>query len=167
MNKRIPLYGLLVAVGAAIYVLENLVPFPVPVPGARWGFSNMVIVYALPTTPLSWLLALAIGKAVIGGLLSGRFLSPTFMMGAAGSIMASFSMFLTFRVFKKVGLVFHSVIGALINNLIQVIIGAQIISSWAILGYLPYMELLAIFSGMANAVIAGILLKRVKKVGSH
>ena len=162
MSKKIPLYGLLVAVGSAIYVLENFVPFPVPIPGARWGFSNMIIVYALPDTPLSWLLALAFGKAIIGGLLSGRFLSPTFIMGSSGAIVATFSMFLTFKFLKKAGLAFHSVLGALLNNIVQVIIGTQIVSSWAILGYLPYMEILGVFSGVANAVVAGIVLKRVK-----
>ncbi len=162
MNKKLPLYGLLVAVGSAIYVLENYVPFPVPIPGARWGFSNMVIVYALPDTPLSWLFTIAVGKVIIGGLMSGKFLSPTFMMGAGGSVVATIAMSLTFKMFKKSGLIFHSVIGALINNLVQVTIAAQIVATWAIVAYLPYMEIMGILSGVANAIVATILIKRTK-----
>ncbi len=163
MNKKIPLCGLLIAVGSAIYVFESFIPFPVPIPGARWGFSNMIIVYALPFTPLPWLVALVLGKAIVGGLISGRFLSPTFLMGISGSIVSALVMYISFKTFKRSGLVLHSVIGALSNNVVQVMIGAQIVSSWAILGYLPYMEALATLSGSANAVVAGMLLQRVSK----
>ncbi len=162
MNK-IPLYGLLIAVGSAIYVFESFIPFPIPIPGARWGFSNMVIVYALPFTSLPWLLALVLGKAIVGGLISGRFLGPTFLMGLLGSVSSVLLMYTSLKTFKKSGLILHSVIGALSNNVVQVLIGAQIVSSWVIIGYLPYMEILATLSGSANAVIAGILLRRVSK----
>jgi heptaprenyl diphosphate synthase len=161
VSKRITTYGMLMAVGAAIYILENYAPFPVPIPGARWGFSNMVIVYALPNTSLSWLLVLAVGKSLIGSLLGGTFLSPTFLMGFSGSIVATITMFVSFHTVKKAGLIFHSTVGALFNNLAQVFIGTQIIKSWAILSYLPYMEIIGIFSGIANAIVAAILIKRM------
>ncbi len=154
---------MLIAVGSAIYVFESFIPFPIPIPGARWGFSNMVIVYALPFTSLPWLLALVLGKAIVGGLISGRFLGPTFLMGLLGSVSSVLLMYTSLKTFKKSGLILHSVIGALSNNVVQVLIGAQIVSSWAIIGYLPYMEILATLSGSANAVIAGILLRRVSK----
>ncbi len=163
MSRKITMYGLLVAMGSAIYILESYVPFPVPIPGARWGFSNMVILYALPDSPFSWLFAVAMGKALIGGLLSGRFLGPTFIMGVIGSGIASLVMYLSYKFFKKAGFVFHSTLGAICNNLAQVVIGAQIVASWAILSYLPYMEILGVVSGIVNAVVAGILVTRVSK----
>jgi len=162
VSKKITTYSMLVAVGAAIYILENYAPFPVPIPGARWGFSNMVIVYALPDTPLSWLVVLTIGKSLIGSLLGGTFLAPTFLMGFIGSIGSTFAMYLSFWSVKKAGLIFHSVIGALLNNVIQVLIGVQIVGTWAIMSYLPYMEIIGIFSGIANAIVAGVLVKRIK-----
>ncbi|MCL4407667.1 MAG: Gx transporter family protein [Thermotogae bacterium] len=162
ISKKITTYGMLIAVGAAIYILESYAPFPVPIPGARWGFSNMVVVYALPDTPLSWLVVLTIGKSLIGSLLGGTFLAPTFLMGFVGSIGSTFMMYLSFRSFKKVGLIFHSTVGALLNNLIQVLIGVQIVGTWAIMSYLPYMEIIGIFSGIANAIVAGVLIKRIK-----
>lgn len=162
ISKRITTYGMLIAVGAAIYVLESYAPFPVPIPGARWGFSNMVIVYALPDTPLSWLVILTIGKSLIGSLLGGTFLAPTFLMGFVGSIGSTFAMYLSFWAFRKTGLIFHSTIGALMNNLVQVMIGVQIVGTWAIMSYLPYMEIIGIFSGIANAIVAGVLIKRIK-----
>lgn len=164
--KKIATYGMLIAVGAAIYVLENYAPFPVPIPGARWGFSNMVIVYALSSTSLSWLLALTIGKSLIGSLLGGTFLAPTFLMGFVGSIASTIVMYLSFLLMRKyTGLIFHSVLGALMNNLVQVLIGIQIVNSWAIMSYLPYMEIIGIFSGITNAIIAGVLTKRIKNEG--
>ena len=162
LSKKISTYGMLVAVGSAIYVFESLVPFPLPLPGARWGFSNVIVVYALPFTNVEWLLALVIGKALIGALISGKIFSPAFFMGLSGSIAAALTMFASYKALKKAGTVFHSVLGALMNNVVQVFVGAQIISSWMIFGYLPYMEILAVISGSVNGVIAGVMLKRMK-----
>ena len=162
LSKRISTYGILVAVGSAIYVFESFVPFPLPLPGARWGFSNMIIVYALPFSDIGWMVALVAGKGLIGALLSGRIFTPTFFMGISGSTAAALVMFVSYRIFKKVGMIFHSVLGALMNNAVQVLVGAQIVSSWMIFGYLPYMEILAVVSGSVNGVIAGVMLKRMK-----
>ncbi len=162
MGKKITTYGMLVAVGAVIYILENFAPFPVPIPGARWGFSNMVIVYALPDTPFSWLLVLAIGKSLVGSLLSGSFLGPTFLMGISGSVVSAVAMYLSFKIIRSGGLIFHSTVGALLNNVTQVFIGTQIVKSWVIFSYLPYMEIIGILSGIANAIVASILIKRIK-----
>ncbi len=162
VSRKITTYSMLVAVGAAIYILESYAPFPVPIPGARWGFSNMVVVYALSDTPLSWLTVITIGKSLIGSLLGGTFLAPTFLMGFIGSISSTIGMYFSFHLFKKGGLVFHSTLGALLNNLVQVLIGVQIVNTWAIMSYLPYMEIIGIFSGIANAIVAGVLIKRVR-----
>lgn len=152
---------MLIAVGAAIYILESYAPFPVPIPGARWGFSNMIIVYALPDTPLSWLIVLTMGKSFIGSLLGGTFLAPTFLMGFTGSIASTIAMYLSFRTVRKAGLIFHSIMGAIFNNIIQVLVAVQVVGTWAIISYLPYMEIIGIFSGIANAIIAGVLVKRI------
>ncbi len=162
ISKKVSIYGMLVAIGSAIYVLENFIPFPLPLPGARWGFSNVVIVYALPFTNIEWLLALVIGKALIGAIISGKIFTPAFFMGVSGSTMAALTMFLSYKAFRKAGMIFHSVLGALSNNVVQVLIGAQIVSSWMIFGYLPYMEILGVISGSANGIVAGIMLKRMK-----
>jgi heptaprenyl diphosphate synthase len=162
LSRKISTYGVLVAVGSAIYVFESLVPFPLPLPGARWGFSNMIIVYALPFSDMGWIMALVVGKALIGALLSGKIFTPAFFMGISGSTVAALIMFISYRTFKKVGMIFHSVMGALMNNVVQVLIGAQIVSSWMIFGYLPYMEILAVISGSVNGVMAGVMLKRMK-----
>ncbi|WP_456400776.1 Gx transporter family protein [Mesoaciditoga sp.] len=162
ISKKVSIYGMLVAIGSAIYVLENFIPFPLPLPGARWGFSNVVIVYALPFTNIEWLLALVMGKALIGAIISGKIFTPAFFMGISGSTMAALTMFLSYKAFRKAGMIFHSVLGALSNNVVQVLIGAQIVSSWMIFGYLPYMEILGVISGSANGIVAGIMLKRMK-----
>ncbi len=162
VSKKVSIYGMLVAIGSAIYVVESFMPFPLPLPGARWGFSNVVLVYALPFTNIEWLLAVVIGKALIGALISGKIFTPAFFMGISGSTIAALTMFFSYKAFRKAGMIFHSVLGALSNNVVQVLIGAQIVSSWMIFGYLPYMEILGVISGSANGIVAGIMLKRMK-----
>ncbi len=160
--KKVALYGVLIAVGSAIYVIESYVPMPVPIPGARWGFSNLVIVYVLPFSSFGGLISLVVGKSLLGALLTGKIFTPTFFMGFSGSFASACAMFISYRLLRSFGLVFHSVIGALTNNVIQVLIGAYLISSWMIFSYLPYMEILAVISGSVNGFVGGILMKRTK-----
>ncbi len=162
ISKRLALYGVLIATGSAIYVFESYIPMPVPIPGARWGFSNLVVVYSLPFSSFGYLFSVVVGKATIGSLLSGKIFTPTFFMGFSGSIASAVIMFVSYRLLKGFGVVFHSVVGALANNVVQVFIGAYLISSWMIFSYLPYMEILAVISGSVNGFLAGILMKRTK-----
>nr|WP_206076086.1 Gx transporter family protein [Marinitoga lauensis] len=98
VKNNIPRIAILTALSSAVYYLETLVPFPIPLPGARWGFSNFAILYSLSydQTLLNGLY-IAIFKSILGALLAGKFLSPTFFMGLSGSIIAAISMYLIIK----------------------------------------------------------------------
>jgi heptaprenyl diphosphate synthase len=155
---EISFLGVSIAFAASLYVLENLIPFPLP--AGRWGFSNSVVLY-FATISLKQSIFVAAGKSILGSLLSGRILSPTFWMGFFGAISAAIVERALFKM--KFGYVGASLAGSAMNNLVQVSIGAVIIKSRGIFSLLPFFLIFGSVSAIANAYIAKAY-ERVKEV---
>jgi len=73
----------LAALAVALHVLETALPSPVP--GMKPGLANVVTVLAL--VRFGWRTAAWVGalRVLVGSLLLGTFLSPTFILSAAGA----------------------------------------------------------------------------------
>ncbi|GAB6189187.1 Gx transporter family protein [Marinitoga arctica] len=164
VKNNIPRLAILTALSSAVYYLETLVPFPIPLPGARWGFSNFAILYSLNFDGILLNgLYIAIFKSILGSLLSGKFLSPTFFMGLFGSVIATIFMYLVLKT-KKFGIIGISEVGAIFNNLTQVTFGwLFIVKSIGIFWYLPQMILFGTFSALANAFVVKSTFRSVKE----
>ncbi len=156
----VALLGVSVSLATVMYVLENFIPFPLPV--GRWGFSNsMVLYYAAISFKGS--LTVAAGKSILGSLFSGRLMSPTFIMGFLGSISAAAVERLLFKLgFGYLGM---SLAGSAINNLVQVLVGAAIVKSGMVISILPIFLIFGSISAVANVYIAKSF-ERVKEVMS-
>ncbi|AKI96540.1 Gx transporter family protein [Kosmotoga pacifica] len=160
-TRKVARLAILISLGAAIYFLENLIPFPVPVPGGRWGFSNMVLLISLPGASFTDILILSAGKNVLGSLVSGKIATPGFLMGLFGVSSSAALMWLMSRA-KIFGLAGISVAGAAVNNLIQLSIAAfYVVREPGLLGLYPYFALTGSLSALINAYIAFKVLERV------
>ncbi len=138
------------ALSASLYILESFVPFPIPF--GRWGFSNSVVLFSAVNWGLRSTLTVAAIKSIVGSSVVGTLLTPTFFMGFLGSTSAGFSEWVLSRFgFGYVGL---SVAGSIANNLVQVVVGAFLIKSFAIFSVLPLFLSLGMISAVANAYIA-------------
>jgi heptaprenyl diphosphate synthase len=156
--------GILIAVGASLYFLESQVFFPVPVPGARWGFSNLVVLISAVNMGLYETLTVSLGKSFVGGLLSGKFGNIGFVIGLSGSICAGFVMWGMNKIFKnKAGYLGISSSGAFFNNLTQIILISIVLRNKLVFYYLPYMFFLGLISAGVNAFISANLDRRLKK----
>ncbi len=144
-------FGLMIAVSSVVYVVEGVVPFPVP--GGKWGFSNFLVLYLSVFSGFSDAVLLAISKSLLGSILSGSIFTPGFFMGFFGSISAAItqSIFSKFGFFGIFGI---SLIGMISNNIVQFFIGSILIGSQAIYVLLPLVMTLGTFSALANAYLA-------------
>ena len=157
--------GILIAIGAALYLIESLIFFPVPLPGTRWGFSNLVVLITAVNIGLYETLMVSIGKSVVGGLISGRFGNIGFLIGLVGSVGAGIGMSMVHRVFKKnMGYMGISSIGAFLNNLIQISLISLVLKNELVFYYLPYMTFLGIISAFINAFISANIEGRFKEI---
>ena len=74
----------LAAMAITIHIIESVVPMPLP--GVKPGFANIVTLMAMFL--FGWRIAVwvAVLRVLVGSILIGTFLTPTFMLSFAGSV---------------------------------------------------------------------------------
>ena len=110
--RRAALLGLLAALAVALSFLEGLLPV-IPIPGAKLGLSNIVIMYALTSLNLPCALALAAVKAAFSLLRGGT----AFFMSLAGGLLSTLVMAGALRLFRnRVSFIGVGILGAVAHN---------------------------------------------------
>ncbi|HOJ95083.1 MAG TPA: Gx transporter family protein [Fervidobacterium nodosum] len=145
------IFGLFIAISSVVYVVEGIIPFPVP--GGKWGFSNFIVLYLSYYSSLSDALLLAVSKSLLGSILSGTIFTPGFFMGFFGSIASAVVQSLVSKT-KIFGITGISIIGMVANNITQFFVGSVLIGSKAIYSLLPIVLFFGSFSAIANAYLA-------------
>ncbi|WP_448379067.1 Gx transporter family protein [Fervidobacterium sp.] len=145
------IFGIMIALSSVVYVVEGLIPFPVP--GGKWGFSNFLVLYMSVFSGLSDAVVLSVSKSLLGSILSGTIFTPGFFMGFFGSVASAIvqSFLSNFNFLSVFGISF---LGMVTNNLVQFAIGSFLIGSKAIFIFLPLVMTLGTFSAFANAFLA-------------
>jgi len=149
--------ALLGAIGTAVYLIEALIPFPLPF--GRWGLSNFTVLAAAIAFGTREAVSVALVKSLLGSIFTGTFLGPVFFMSFFGNLTAAFAQGVAWKL-RVFGIFGVSLIGSVVNNMVQVTVGRLILGSSAIFALLPYMLVLGSFGAFANALI-------VKRVWSH
>lgn len=153
---------MLVALAGALHVVENFLPLPLPVPGLKLGLANIVTLFVVVRFTLRDALTVAMLRVVVGALLGGAILGPSFAMGLTGAIASCLAMYYAQRhwdaVFSPVGV---SVFGAVVHNMAQLLVVAGLVQTPGLLYYLPYLLLFAVPTGVATGVAGAALLRKM------
>lgn len=121
--RKLSRIGVLSACAVAAYVFESFIP--VPVPWARIGLSNIVVVIALFAFGFREAMAVALVRIVAGNLLLGILLSPSFVMSLAGGLASLLVMDLARRrAVPPLSVIGASMAGAVANNAVQIYVFA-------------------------------------------
>jgi heptaprenyl diphosphate synthase len=153
-NRTIVRIALLVALSLAVYLSENLIPVPVPIPGFKWGFSNFIILLSLSFLDFRSILWIVALKIILGNFLAGKFLSPAFFLSLSGNLGSFLSMAFLAKL-NKFGYVGISITGALMNNVAQIsLCSILFFRSPYIWYFFPYILFAGIFTGFLNALLA-------------
>ncbi len=159
--KRLSRIGVLSACAVAVYVFESFIP--VPVPWARVGLSNVVVLIALFGFGFTEALLVTLVRIVAGNLLLGTVMSPAFLMSLAGGLAALLVMGVArARAVPPLSVIGASVAGAVANNAVQICVFAVLFTG----GGVPR-ELLGTFMilGAAVGFLTGLLGARLIKKG--
>ena len=156
-TKRLTLCAILIALALALSYTERFIPLQmvIPLPGVKLGLANIVTLIALylmgPKAAFAILIPRCIFGAVFGGDITGLMFSLT------GGILAMLTMILAKRipVFSIYGV---SILGAAAHNVGQILAAMVLMNSRYIGAYLPYLLVVALFTGFATgAAVAGVL----------
>ena len=155
-TNQLTLCALLIAVALVLSYMERFFPLQmlIPLPGIKLGLANIVTVMALyfmgEKSAFTILILRCVLGAVFGGGISGLAFSLT------GGLLAMTTMSISRRlgIFSVYGV---SVLGAAAHNIGQILVAMFLMGSVYVVGYLPYLLVVSVFTGLATgAACAGV-----------
>ena len=94
-HKRMAVIALLVGLGVVLHRLEALLPLPTP--WVKLGLANIMTLIALVFLGFRAALEVTLLRVLLGSVLGGTFLSPTFFLSLAGGLASVAIMGLMYR----------------------------------------------------------------------
>lgn len=155
--KKITLCGVMVALALALSYIERFIPLQmvVPLPGVKLGLANTVTLVALYMMKTRYAFLILVTRCLMGAIFSGSATGLLFSM--CGGLLAMSMMALTKRMtcFSIYGV---SILGAAAHNVGQILAAMVLMHSVYIGSYLPYLLIVAVFTGLATGTAcSGIL----------
>ena len=156
---RVAATGMLCALAVALSVLEGLLP-TLPVPGAKWGLSNLATMTALSVFGLPQALAVTVvkaGFAFFRGGISGA-------MSLCGGLLSTLVMAALLRgKSERLSLVGVGVLGAVAHNAGQ-LMAAMALLSPALMYYAPWLLITALVAGALTGVAVRVVYPHLRRL---
>jgi len=167
-TSRLVLLALLTALAIVLHYIETLIPVPYVMPGAKLGLANVVALYVVLEQGTTSALTVSALRTVIGSLLSGTFLSVTFVLSFSGAMLSTAVMAAAFyrgrHSFSITGL---SIAGATAHNIGQLLAAAFIVRQAGVFFYLPYLLVFALPTGFFVGLVVTRLPRSTKSHATH
>ncbi len=148
--KKIALLGILAGLGLVAFLLESLIPIPF-LPGAKLGFANIFSMLAMLWYGLPEALAVVLVRTLLGSLFAGNVSMLLYSL-TAGVVSACVSRLLLFAL-PHVSFLCISVAGAVVHNLVQLLVYCGLTGTMLLFVYSPYLCLM----GMGAGVVIGLV----------
>jgi len=165
-TKKLTLMAILTAVALIIFIIEAMIPLPIPVPGVKLGLANAVTLFALfsnqkLTTQNAFIILFC--RIILGALFVGRPL--TIIYSLAGGLLAFAAQVVMKRFVSQKQIWVCGAVGAVFHNIGQISAAVLITGTPAIVIYLPVLMVAGIFTGVLTGIIAQLTLARLKPQG--
>ena len=157
--RRLARLALLTAVALTIFLVEAQLPV-LPIPGAKLGLANLVVIVALYTMGVRAAFTLSLVRIVLAGFTFG---SPASMIYSLAGGMLSLAVMAVARkaqVFSATGV---SVLGGVSHNVGQIFVAILVMENTSLAYYLPVLVLSGTAAGVLVGILAAVLVKRLKK----
>ena len=160
-NHRITTLALIVSLGVVLNRLEVLVPLPSP--WIKLGLANVMTLVTMVFLGFRDALTVTLLRVILGSILWGTFLSPTFFLSLFGSVAAVFTMsWIYYRGESPFSLVGVSVCAAYTHTLTTV---ACIYFFWIQQGFffnlLPVFFTFTLIAGVCTGIIGNFITKQL------
>jgi heptaprenyl diphosphate synthase len=163
LNREDHMIAGFAALAIAIHILEAA--FPSPLPGVKPGLANVVTVVVYLRYGLRTAAWVALLRVLVGSLLIGTFLSPTFLLSATGAILSLLTLGLVGSLGRRmIGALGLSVAAALAHMSGQIWVAYTLfIPHPAILNLAPLLLTAALVFGTVSGIIAASLILLLEK----
>jgi len=146
--------SMIFAAALALAIVENMLPpLPVPVPGVKFGLSNIAVMYALFFLGKKQAYTIGILKSVFVFITRGGIAG---LLSLAGGILSITVMILLLAVFReRITYLTVSIFGAVFHNIGQFAVISFIYMGMNMWAYFPVL----LVSGLAAGIVTATLLK--------
>ena len=136
----------------------------IPLPGIKLGLANIVTLIAIYLLGSANALFIVVCRCFLGSLFGGGFTALLFSL--TGGILSLFIMLLARKLpcFSIYGV---SILGAAAHNVGQICAAMLLMQSHYVAAYLPYLLLVALFTGFATAKAGAGTLQALTAKGTH
>ena len=161
-TKKLCFMAVLTAIALTIFMIENQLPSPVPIPGIKLGLANIITLTAMAILGRKEAGAILAARIIMGAIFAG---SPSaFIYSAAGGILAYIVMCVTIGLFKENQLWIVSALAAIAHNAGQLGACALIVKTPGIFAYAPILAASGVITGVFTGFAAIYLIRAVKKL---
>ena len=161
-TKKLALMALLTAIALTIFVVENQLPVPVPVPGVKLGLANIITLVTMLLLGKKEAGAVLLVRVLMGAMFAG---SPsTLLFSAAGGALAWLVMCLTVGLFGEKQLWIVSALAGLAHNAGQLLTCALVVKTPGVFAYAPILAVSGVITGVFTGLAAMYLIRALRNM---
>ena len=156
---------MLIALALALSYTERFIPLQlvIPLPGVKLGLANIVTLMALFFLGTKCAFTILILRCILGSVFGGGISGLAFSL--TGGVLAMTVMCIC-KNCQKISIYGVSMLGAAAHNIGQILVAVFLMGSVYVIGYLPYLLAVSVFTGLATgSICAGVF--RVLKTNTQ
>lgn len=158
MIKKNLILANLTALSLILFLLESMLPLPIPAPGAKLGLSQVVVLFALYCFSAKDAFLLLVIKCALSSMFFG---GPTvFIYSAAGGLL-SLSVMIALKESKKFSIFGVSAAGGFFHNFAQLTVAYFILNTKSFFYYISVLGPVGIVTGLIVGFLAKEILRRI------
>ena len=160
-TRKMTFLGLMIGYSLALYELETYIPNPLIVifPGAKLGLSNIITLISLMLLGVKDTVIIVTIRVILSSIFAGPLSYLLFSIG--GAYLSLLFMYLASKI-KDLSLIGISIIGAIGHNIGQLIVASLIIENILAIGYLPFMLMASLVTGMFVGLVSRYTIPKLK-----
>lgn len=162
-TRKVTNIALLTAMALAISLIEHMIPLPVPIPGAKLGFSNMIILITLYIYGFKNAIVVAMLKSFLLVLITGSV--TAFFYSFAGAVLSAIAMGLALKFwFGPMTFIGISEIGAFFHNFGQILVATIVMGNIKMYYYFPALVMMGIFTSFFVGLSVNYVIGHMEKI---
>ena len=159
-NIRVALF---IAIAFVLGVIESYIPIMPQIPGGKLGFANIVSVIVLYLYGAKYAFFVSVVRSFLSAMLFSGV--NALLYSVSGALLSVAAMIIVLNVFNdEVSPIGVCVIGALFNNIAQILVAAALVSDITIFAYFCFLAPISVISGIVTGFGANYVLKYKKNL---
>lgn len=151
-TKKMAVLAIFTVIALTIFVIENAIPIPIPLPGIKLGLANIITLIVLLNYKSGDAFLVLVCRILLGTMFTGQAVSLLYSF--SGGILCLLIMILLNRILHGHFIVLISVFGGLFHNIGQITAAFLITNTLGVFSYFPFLAISGIITGFFTGFCA-------------